>query len=1770
MVYSSVRGTVSLWFVFALFSSNIMANINLIEGQPQFGEVFLTMSDLTGSARTGNPVVVSLRYKGENAAKSTERNDVAPVGWCGFGWYMGYPSIRVAHGNTVDLSDDAWFHDDGNGTIQPIIRFFDSGVEKFRMPNNPLVKIDAIDNDPAPGEQRTIIGWRTSALDGTIQEYGYVEGEDSDALRYVPCWGNTISPGENGYSTPNSFYYQWDLKRSKGVDGKIIKYAYNQFERTTEAGFTYIRESYISEIHNPTGDKIVFELDSHGKDQNEWNVQPAMGGFDFTTTWFLDKVSLIDCNEETINLVDLIYSGDFGQVDHLNHDREGYAKRLLTAIRVSNDKAKHYDFTYHQEGDFCGYLKNVVKPIEGTKISHSYENRTHLWAQKELNTEFGPEQWDNTNIVLSGNHLFCIYEPTEGNITFELYDKTSMQWGKTTISGITDIEHANAKLYTFGDCFVFVFDPGDGAKYRIYKYVDRKWHFMDGLATSEEVDDLKFEYGGTYVVMHRLDVLGNREFQVHNQSPDTEDWITTSFVIDNPGRSLVNAIVKATRHYFVCCYRTNPISGVDHRVAKVFRRIGRSWDEDGPLKLYPISGSTEANLAVFPEYFIVSDVSEESTPTKIAIRRRNPHSQDWDGEYFTNTDLVTHEFPHPGYFEWPRKAMLNCGPGYVVLHEFVNDDWVMIYRRQHTGSGNYEWKRTYIDATSPCSSPRIIGGGHDFQGGAVHHYAKNFDYSIDYVRCAPSHFAVVGMSNGFLWDFRWDGDHESGMWRNAIEGISEGKDSHCQGHEVGIGRSIEQLFCNTETVGAWIYYDYGTEDGYTYRLWTYDYDASQFVETDVIVVYSDFQKPQQSDKIYAFLDRSWNVIVIVEEFGNVWFHPVSSEVTEITVDDPLSNPLSTYYEYSGKREIDFDRQVSRYGVVTNWVGEGAPAGKTVREFALDSTQGFHGQMFATSTFNNDQLADPPDDKVIKVSGWMTELDGYTPKSGWVQIRLIDGTTSALTPIDPLTGRFSVERDNPLEKQYSLDFVPVSDGGTYSIAFYVHPPTHDVFYTTRSGSVHSRYSSNEDMYKWENVMLAVGNDICEWSEGRRPSGVASQFQFWGTKEISLGKYHSAELPRLVRAITIKDGVQASSETPFDFYNDENNQAAVSYRTNSDGRILVSKTSFAHEKYGGMNSSGSHMLMQTAGSVVYGTELGEVLTWKDGVQKTIGPSADPYSINIFTGEDLSGFGKNDRITVSSVYRLTSCLSGGDMNIDAVSMSLRINGNTRIVHELPHVTCTQTPPQGDFISYRLADADLPISSVELIFDDVDYEMSVLLVTGRILPSMKMDDEDAIAASATVWSNEFGAWRQSSRYRWKVSVVDGDAVEPLSAFDYSDPQSNIGNNWIKGGAITRYSSFGHAIETQDVSGTKSSVVIRSDLFLPISDVSNGGFFESSSLPGDYEVVRDDPVWWDEANGWEKGQTDTPELVDDPDDIHFGRRAIKMENDYGVTRNSRVYPGTAYTMSAWVKVWSGTINMGADFRYANAGHEDDWPILAGDLTQVASPGAVYATPLSEAGCNGKWKLMTLQIPAAVTAQLDPGKVWFARAWIGGDPGGATFTAYVDDVRFHPHDAQVTTTFLHPKWRTPILRVDANNNPVQRIFYDEFGRPEKWYKVIDEELSASEISNLTLVREKEYHIMGELADGEVLKLNMPNGGGSYDVGKRVHISWVHDGIRDIILSYRKPSGSWNTIATEMSYEGGVHSYSWVIPSHAVGTSCKIRVSDGTNHDESDEVFTVFE
>ena len=403
------------------------------------------------------------------------------------------------------------------------------------------------------------------------------------------------------------------------------------------------------------------------------------------------------------------------------------------------------------------------------------------------------------------------------------------------------------------------------------------------------------------------------------------------------------------------------------------------------------------------------------------------------------------------------------------------------------------------------------------------------------------------------------------------------------------------------------------------------------------------------------------------------------------------------------------------------------------------------------------------------------------------------------------------------------------------------------------------------------------------------------------------------------------------------------------------------------------------------------------------------------------------------------------------------------------------------------------------------------------------------------------------------------GLPTKTLNEFDYINPSTNLNKDWIHVSSIDKYSSYGKPMQfTVDGNG-KTSIVYGKEYHLLIGKIINAEFQESGVFTGDYQNSSD-PNYWDYENGWEIGTAASGgpvSLVSDATDLHFGHKVIKVENNYAAGRNNVITPGKAYKMSTWVKVTNGPMDMAVSFHSVVGGI---WPVV--ERSSHVEGKDIWATPVT---ATGEWQLMTLDIPASWTRGFDDTKTWIARAWVG-NVGNEDNVGFVDDIRFAPEDAMITSIYYDPTWQKPVVSVDANNNPGKKVEYDDFGRPVRWYKV-----DKNNPSNNVLVQKKEYHLRNELPEGKHIQVLYPDGGENYTGASTVSIQWVNDDTRDVVLAYKLKTGetwgSWTQIATRTA-QSGWSSYDWSVPT-GTANDCMVKAEiSGVESDESDRAFYV--
>lgn len=392
---------------------------------------------------------------------------------------------------------------------------------------------------------------------------------------------------------------------------------------------------------------------------------------------------------------------------------------------------------------------------------------------------------------------------------------------------------------------------------------------------------------------------------------------------------------------------------------------------------------------------------------------------------------------------------------------------------------------------------------------------------------------------------------------------------------------------------------------------------------------------------------------------------------------------------------------------------------------------------------------------------------------------------------------------------------------------------------------------------------------------------------------------------------------------------------------------------------------------------------------------------------------------------------------------------------------------------------------------------------------------------------------------------------------------------NWLKLSEIVEVDDWLRPKTVNNVINVPSTTIQHPDKNCIIGIVTNASFKECGVFTGDYQATKDPATWWDYQNGWEKGVVHPPVLVNDK--AHFGKKVIKVTQDYAAGRNFMITPGKAYTFSAWVKVTNGTVALMADMRGVNNASKKSWPLIwSSDLNAPLENIGTLKTELSfNPAKEPSWVHLTLEIPKALTELLDPTTAWCIRACIGNHPDAPTFTAYIDDIRFGPKDAQILSNYYNHEFDQIILTVDANNHPGHRTSYDNLGRPVLVEK-INEQMDASNNGFETKLQSKKYHTFFQLGNNENIKLTAPEGK-KFNVNDKIKVQWIQKNDGAVVLLYRKfnETSGGTSIPVRAWYPSGVNSVEWQVPEITDLIPRKMVISHSDNStDESDEPFII--
>lgn len=306
--------------------------------------------------------------------------------------------------------------------------------------------------------------------------------------------------------------------------------------------------------------------------------------------------------------------------------------------------------------------------------------------------------------------------------------------------------------------------------------------------------------------------------------------------------------------------------------------------------------------------------------------------------------------------------------------------------------------------------------------------------------------------------------------------------------------------------------------------------------------------------------------------------------------------------------------------------------------------------------------------------------------------------------------------------------------------------------------------------------------------------------------------------------------------------------------------------------------------------------------------------------------------------------------------------------------------------------------------------------------------DINNVMGSNVTTWSssNDASCWLPSSTFVWNVETNDdGTPAENMVPFNFSNPSSNIPNSWDYTGSITKYTQNGIKIENSDAEGIRSVSIPGYDKTKVIAEISNAKYDECAIFTCDYDDGID-AAYFDYFNGWEKGGTDITFLRK-----HFGSKSLNIQpDDEGISKNLTVSKKD-YVFSCWV--------------YSTEECNINLNIFRNNGTEINPDKAIKSVSVNN------WIKVEREIKKDEFSADENIKINVSVS--GSSP------VNIDDIRFHPKKAMVTTYYYDPVWKNVIAKVGVNDN-ASYITYDNEGRPVLWRN-----------NDKQIIQEKEYNRM---------------------------------------------------------------------------------------------------
>ncbi len=321
---------------------------------PMSGTVALSKS-LASISSGDAQALFTMNYSGNVTQPVNNRNDIAPTGWLGLGWSMGFAKIVSDHNGSMALDDDTYYLQTAEGTQHKLIKdnsgkWWITGLPYWKIEPSILENVQFGNNS-----YKIIVGW--TLIDDSGKKYFYGDFASSseltsgnvkgNATQYVLCWPKTkgfvgLSTGGEDFLFPNA----WNLLKIEDLKGNSLSYEYYSMkEKLLINGWTsrfgYTKENYLKKVMASNGGYVEFEIKSKGigdfKDEfldlngdAELTEDDADAFVDPIERHYLASVKMYGKDGSLISNVEFCYGSLFLAPDGKKDSR--YVKRILKSV----------------------------------------------------------------------------------------------------------------------------------------------------------------------------------------------------------------------------------------------------------------------------------------------------------------------------------------------------------------------------------------------------------------------------------------------------------------------------------------------------------------------------------------------------------------------------------------------------------------------------------------------------------------------------------------------------------------------------------------------------------------------------------------------------------------------------------------------------------------------------------------------------------------------------------------------------------------------------------------------------------------------------------------------------------------------------------------------------------------------------------------------------------------------------------------------------------------------------------------------------------------------------------------------------------------------------------------------------------------------------------------------------------------------------------------------------------------------------------------------